>query len=1238
MSRRIGKLSKRIISGIMVMILLTNLYVVKASDVTTTFISAYNGEMVTLSFEEAIKELDGKVTAKNKLIHIDENEIEMWKQVYDENIFKKHGFLVKTLTQPADTRIKNGEPEILGISPYRTPIKNPDFPADSMSSNIDQKVFLNNTDPDTFMQKAKRHQTIGKTLPYDMITMNDYITDEIIMGVALNMENSIKVSTNYQQQIEEAKAEYAITKDPSAFRDIRFYNPNITTQDQPKYIYIREAMLVSAVPTQNAGGRVLFFHHGSTGGTQYPWYFSVTVPPIKSYTEEDIVSEVQVTAWFDMDHQAGEGETTKTGAIVFTYESKQEVERYELEEIEGVELVEPDKESGSLTGTTGSGRIEVIADTTKEVQIKAKVKVYDIYGVEGEDEVTGRITIIEGKEDATNIQSDAVTGNMDPEAGGRIGAGERGKESYEVTQGIPSSEDVYVHLEGREYLHQGSYTRVEGEIHYHVHFTRTYHLSWEVEVQGDYIAPEVDEETGEVVQEGYYETAWETRQDSVTRNYQYVVTRPYGYSYIEQLEVYGIKEAWVENESLPGGEVTLTPKGYAAPKVEIVASKEETAHMRLPYPKGDVHLSISDVHLDGGRAGRPSVPGEDLSAYAESNIGRIEVRNDELRWEGQVLMSGEWRQDATLLPSPVEEAGDIGSDVLYVTDLTIPAGTENGRKSSGGRITYERVGASVAPSYGEEVTVGITGINEVVVHTPVVCYPTLQNITGTNQLLNPDSSYVQMQVENTFRIQYPYEGQHTSYKGYGNRSYADYTTTRQVKFPFDVIIGSDYEGTHVEAGEWVDFGNTQQEMDLFIPSWAEEGKGRILYRTIPINLADMSSQAYEFEANLDLNHYKAVEDHYVELSGNVQNFRVSNSLDDYWSQYFEKDVLLHAGKEAREENHSKTAEEVKRLLGIEPIDSRYTGLYQVLPLMPRKLNELLEQKRREETGDASYELTGYEEDRVMQLGYPIYFELETTGSLEGEAASIRIVPRYYYAPIGADNLPDMTKRKEVEVYVETGKSLVKLEEANADKATDYPFHDSIKEEGHRYSEEYLDQSYEGAKYIKETESQVHPYDDINNNGRYDREDYEKEVAGVKRSIGTATQIQLNYKDKGFIGDVEAAKNTVNLSYSDNKVLTSKQKWGGMFYLPNASYFVEKGTVLPTRGIDVKKAPFLHDGYIMVNFSIYVQRDKEDITTTVQEYGAMWESEGYYETQYNTEMMIGDILYYYTDKRASQTYH
>ncbi|MBN2222675.1 MAG: hypothetical protein JW708_10750, partial [Vallitaleaceae bacterium] len=135
---------------------------------------------------------------------------------------------------------------------------------------------------------------------------------------------------------------------------------------------------------------------------------------------------------------------------------------------------------------------------------------------------------------------------------------------------------------------------------------------------------------------------------------------------------------------------------------------------------------------------------------------------------------------------------------------------------------------------------------------------------------------------------------------------------------------------------------------------------------------------------------------------------------------------------------------------------------------------------------------------------------------------------------------------------------------------------------------------------------------------------------------------LNGEDRSLIGS-RSIPNASAVGVSENLRNASRQLFSGSFFLENNTYAVPKGTeVLNLKNFDVDKEPFLKQGYILVNFEIEAYKNVSDSSNLsglkpVMTYSVGWEEDGYVLSQGSISLSYGDIIFYSTDRRASQTY-
>lgn len=326
--------------------------------------------------------------------------------------------------------------------------------------------------------------------------------------------------------------------------------------------------------------------------------------------------------------------------------------------------------------------------------------------------------------------------------------------------------------------------------------------------------------------------------------------KEYSYMDIDWVCVYEIASAEINSAVLPGGQLTLTPQNYSP-----------------------VTVSMTHGGYQNGKA-----------------------TDATLTINGHTITAGE-----SIPASP-----KISADVLYQDGIVIPAEVPNQKDvPTTGRAIYR-----LAFSYGGDFLAtkeeSLTG-NPVTAHTPVVCYPGLSDRTFSPGEKYPKAKDGQKQYlkEESFAITYPLSGEHLAIPGYGNRDYSAYTAKRQVRFSFDVYEGTDYTGIYRPAGKWYDFpvGAEKDTASYFIPAWVKEGeKHDISFRSLPVNLSDEASQAFEYLANKDIKNEKAVQDAAVAVFGKVMDSRILQIADGRSYSSLEMPVYPQVGKLANRQD------------------------------------------------------------------------------------------------------------------------------------------------------------------------------------------------------------------------------------------------------------------------------------------------------------------------------------------------
>lgn len=733
----------------------------------------------------------------------------------------------------------------------------------------------------------------------------------------------------------------------------------------------------------------------------------------------------------------------------------------------------------------------------------------------------------EGPEEGGEVGgSDGSSGELGaPYVSAVIQADDRGNEQFDSETGIPTTECQYVNVITSEYLAQYRFQNYSG--------TKTYRQKVPSEE-----TEEGDEEEKE--QEETYED----------------VERSYSYWKIEELCVYRLAGAKINNGSLPGGMVYLTPSaGYHVPNV------------------GYSVLSENMIEPEDG----------------QEEIGEIRVRNDSLIFNGEVIMKGTWQDTTTEAPAEIPIADEIDETVLFQSGLQISRNLANGPYQSSGSVYYVRV-CQYGNSYESTLEYSVADINDVIVHTPVICDGKIEDVRRYNQMLEPDQSIAGLVLDCNFYVEIPTEGYHSSLKGYGYRDYEKYTDRRQVKFPFDVYAGM----THYKANTWINLADNKRE--FYLPIWVDEGNYTVEFRSVSINCdSNGGIEQVEELANTDYQNYVATDEVKVQISGRIYGLALYDISDwSVWEKVFRKEDSLE-------------------LTGF-----TYT-------VGNKTQNGDSTNKKEEETlvmikGSHPYN----KEWGIQKTGYVSRFYLSTIGNLYGEGDYINVTPAFYY-------IDQWGNRKEVDVYyTETiqGKYEVLVKVGSE-----------------------LDKTNRKTMCIGNKYTSV-PVFELEEKARLDGKKL-AEIESKVSNVYTFCNIMIPAEMRTYTGHNYTPTGKVPAGVDADKVAKSKQKWYFEYYLPSRIYICEKGTEVATYardygGLDLKEAFWLKEGDLCIQFQIETITNGKrklsylNLDNALSGYCNMWKLEGFQYQKTDSQnheysFKDGDTLLYQLDGSAEQDY-
>lgn len=774
---------------------------------------------------------------------------------------------------------------------------------------------------------------------------------------------------------------------------------------------------------------------------------------------------------------------------------------------------------------------------------------------------------------------------MDPSVRGVLKADERGSEKFDVTRGIPTSEDLYAHVLAKEYLFKHRWVNMTGTVTYTVPVKRVYHKTWTIPGRAS---------SGE----GDPGTPPEPRELDVPGDKTMQVTRTYSYWQIDNLEVYKLNEAKVSNYALGGygDTVTLMPNAYTPPTLQSAMDTAVTNHVK-PAPCQEIDLGIQGV--PGGSA-EPPTPDETslFQSEAEAKVRENTVNNDKVAFNGATIMDPAPLEKTAPRPGTIPQPGMIGDDVLYQNRLTIKNTLMNkANQPTTGEITYGLLPGNV--NGGQDQKFPIVGINSVTVHTPVVNYAWVSDDQPHNQKTTPDPTRAALILERPFIVRIPTSGQHldvASHPGYGNHDYAKYFRIKQVRFPFDVYNGA--RSQFIQAMTWVDIPVNQLDTPFYLPVWVDEGNYQVEFRNIAENAPENFTE--QQDANTNLTHHVAADTVVVEVIGRLYDFHITDISDYNWENVFRKRM------------GSPESTGVSYWTGGNSIDGDPRGNLApyVLPIRP-----------------GSHPVQGFR-NAAVKTGYHFKFDLKTKGNMFGKQDGIRITPTFSFVS------KDGTTRQEVDLYYHRGQErLIRIGSAQDLEKRFVVLNSRLRNvpgtelgDTARYQYTY-ELSEEERNQGTMAEHMVRFVDQTSHH---------------KTWVGRYDWMILPSQIRTLIGPKTDIPSSVNVDRANAAI----QRWYGEYSLPADVYAVPKGTDLESLArqnrLDDKATVFLRDGYIAVNFNIETLRSGNTNAPHLQYIHAplmnQWQMEGFDYSPVDSQgrswpMQDGDVVWYHADQSS-----
>lgn len=814
--------------------------------------------------------------------------------------------------------------------------------------------------------------------------------------------------------------------------------------------------------------------------------------------------------------------------------------------------------------------IEEIKDRTEKVEaggIRMVARYRKTYNVEKRKLTEDWIY----KELDETIESEAEIRSMD-----------RTNEQYDVEEGIPSSEKVYVDGTVPAQLYTYSFRKMVGEKIYPITVKKTYKLTWtEEQPSAGGAGTNVSRMVNQSVSKKYY------------------IHRPYSFWYVADFRIY-IPEIMMYRNNIfisgnkgpgnvgqtPEGKKEVRGLGISIPLVSSVCYGSIDEHLQEPVYEAKITLPSAVV--DGGTS-RPSVPNEDFTPNAEAAIGNIKARSDRLSYNGDVWMKNGFQEIEGLAPEFEEKEFDMTDFTCFLQEgIQIPAEKANGSYSSEAVIRYicsddvrselstEEVAEDIIDHTGGKehdyvihvetpgkkyLYYNIENVNPVVVHTPVVCDPLLEDKYRDCQLVNPSYQRCQLVLGKGFELQFPTEGQHLPLTGYGYRDYGTFTAHRQVQFPFPVY--------QVDAGMKYYMENTWIEVStastFYLPTWVSEGQYTVAFRSLSIN-AEPNHQieaAGEF-LNQQRTEYVAVKYIDVEVSGRIYGLALYD-VSDYplWYSVFRagNNSLARSGRMYRVGDKNENGQ------------SLYSDSM-IFPLL---------------RGSHPFDST----KGILKGGYHLRFRITTIGNMSGNEDAIEITPSFYY------------------INVEKGIRI----------PVDLYYQETIQGQlcplirvGSTMDQSSKKKLRLGDPYLSIPEAELMETSMVLGNSK-------KVLMERTGDVYSYHQILLRPWMQQLVGNSYQSSHAVSLNDGQSASIVGKsvQNWYFEYSLPADFHAVAKGTKIQEQGgeaIDFSENYWLKNGYLLLNFDIQTKQNGKAHLSYINEahawqgYRDMWKYEGF----------------------------
>jgi len=428
-----------------------------------------------------------------------------------------------------------------------------------------------------------------------------------------------------------------------------------------------------------------------------------------------------------------------------------------------------------------------------------------------------------------------------------------------------------------------------------------------------------------------YRTQYERSEDEElvispqqTKTYTFLVPKAWSYWEIKESGMYYADKVTLINPAMKNSQMEICVKNdgsspVTAPNYDVRQYGDKTTHVFWEEYDGDKYpvLRVSFTEEQYIISDVPdALPEIDnflrvmcLNA-AWKDTRQARVRSDRFILDEHIILSDEFGnngngaaldEEAAKLFFDSGKIEETSYSQTYLSGIELDEFKPNGTYETLAEITY--IGDTSNVGAGESVTIELTDINDIRIHTPVVCRGL---ITDGMEKLQSEYVLTLKDALNFFTLSVSNAGVHRMSFGYGEKDFSTALSGKsnlagqnrnylnQVQFPFDVYVDvgndsktldgkCDPEGDYLLAsGTWFTLGTGSRQ--FYVPVTMKNGEYPIKFRSVAVNCPISENGQYifgeeEHQANLSPSCYVAADVIPVAVKSYLRDFRIT-SVDE----------------------------------------------------------------------------------------------------------------------------------------------------------------------------------------------------------------------------------------------------------------------------------------------------------------------------------------------------------------------